>query len=148
MIKLSKKVEYALMAAQHMAAHPGVVVSAKDIAANFEVSQALVAKVLQSLVRADIVRSYHGANGGYELLADAAKTSIADVIEAVEGKHGAIVQCQEIDHVGCEVHESCTIREPLAIMQERINATFATMSIAELVQTKPTEEPLVQLEIS
>ena len=132
------------MAAQHMASNQGSIVSAKDIAHRFDISHTLVAKVLQLLVRADIVNSYHGANGGYELARPASEVSVAHVIHAIEGKEGALVECQETDHDQCTKHDHCTIREPLAILQERINATFTTMSIQELA--KPTYT--VQLEVS
>jgi len=144
MLKLSKKVEYGLMAAQHMACSPETVVSAKDIATQFNISQALVAKVLQALVRADVVQSYHGANGGYVLAREADTITVADVIEAIEGRQGAIVACQDDDHENCSVHENCTIRQPLSILQERINTTFATMSVAELANPRY----MVQLEVS
>ena len=144
MLKLSKKVEYGLMAVQHMASCPETVVSAKDIAACFGISQALVAKVLQSLVRASIVQSYHGANGGYVLAMAASNISVADVIEAIEGRQGALVACQDHDHDDCSVHENCTIREPLSILQERIRATFKTMSVAELAHPRS----MVQLEVT
>jgi len=144
MLKLSKKVEYGLMAVQHMACCPDTVVSAKDIAGRFNISLALVAKVLQALVRAGIVQSYHGANGGYALARHADQISVAHVIEAVEGRQGAIVACQETDHESCDVHENCTIRQPLSILQERITSTFETMSVAELANPRYT----VQLEVS
>jgi Rrf2 family protein len=132
MLKLSKKVEYALLAVQHMASRQGSVISAKDVALRFDISLALIAKVLQSLVRAGLVVSYHGTNGGYALARPAAMISIADVIEAIEGRQGAIVNCQDHTAGDCCVSESCTIREPLSILQERITLTFATMTIAEL----------------
>jgi Rrf2 family protein len=114
-----------------MAGRAGNVVSTKEVAARFEISAALVAKVLQALVHAGLVRSYHGANGGYELARHAAEISIADVIQAVEGNQAAIVDCQH-DHDNCDVKQNCTIREPLSILQERISATFASMTVAEL----------------
>lgn len=144
MLKLSKKVEYGLMAAQYMAGCPDEIVSAKDIAQQFDISQALVAKVLQTLVRSGIIQSYHGANGGYLLAKPAYEVSVADVIQAIEGREGALVECQDTNHEQCSVHDSCTIRQPLSVLQERIIATFATMSIQELAQPNYT----VQLEVS
>ncbi len=132
MIRLSKKVEYALLAVQHMACRPGCVVSSKDIATTFNISLALVAKVLQALVHAGVVRSYHGVNGGYELAMPAQQISVADVMAAIEGSAAGIVDCQHSDHEICDVLQTCTIRKPLSILQERITATFASMSVAEL----------------
>lgn len=144
MVKLSRRVEYALLSVQEMARRRGDVVSAKDIASRFEISQALVAKVLQQLAQKNIIRSFHGVHGGYELALEPNRLSIADVIEAIEGRSGAIVDCQ--DHHGhdetlCNVLSTCTIREPLSILQERIAATLNSMTVAEL--TQQTIVPLI-----
>ena len=144
MLRLSKRVEYGLLAVQDMARRPDTVVSAKDVADRHAISQALVAKVLQQLVRAGVVRSYAGVNGGYALAHDPTAVSIDQVIKAIEGSSAALVDCQDADDHDCSVHEHCTIKAPLAILQERINATFRSMSLAELALPRH----FVQLEVS
>lgn len=142
MLKISKRVEYALFAVQTMAHQTGLV-SAKEIAARFDISFTLLAKVLQQLVRAGYVRSSQGVAGGYALAVAPTDISIADIIAAVEGDSPAIVSCQSKHDHDCSVHESCTIKEPLAVLQERIDETFRSMTVAELARPA-----LVQLELS
>ena len=68
MLKLSKKSEYALMAARYMAIkNHGSAVTAKEIADNYKISFELVAKVLQSLAKNNIAISFQGVKGGYSL---------------------------------------------------------------------------------
>lgn len=143
MLKLSKRVEYALLAMQDMAKRPDAIVSAKDLADRYSISQALVAKVLQQLVRDGIVRSYAGVNGGYALSTEAALISIERVIQAIEGQSNGLVDCQDSEEHTCSALESCTIREPLSVLQERIKETFRSMSVAELASPKH----FVQLEV-
>lgn len=133
MLRLSKRVEYALLAVQVMAAEPHSLVSAKDVADRFGISFTLVAKVLQQLALAGYVQSIRGANGGYRLTHPADRISIANIIEAIEGKPSAIVDCHDSHDHDCAAVSCCTIRQPLGILQERISATFASMTIAELV---------------
>ncbi len=144
MLKLSKRVEYALLAMQDMALRPSDIVSAKDIAEKYSISQALVAKVLQQLVRDGVVRSYAGVNGGYALAAEPADISIERVIKAIEGQANGLVDCQDSADHDCSAHGSCTIREPLTVLHERIKATFRSMTVAELA----SPQQLVQLEVS
>ncbi len=134
MLKLSKKVEYGLLAMQYMASRPGRVVSSRDISSHFGISTALVAKVLQALVHAELVRSYQGVNGGYALARDPSLMSIADVILAIEGAQQGIVDCQQQSSHACDVAHSCTIQKPLSILQQRISVTFASMTVAELTE--------------
>ncbi|MDZ4745628.1 MAG: Rrf2 family transcriptional regulator [bacterium] len=139
MVKLSKRIEYALLAVQEMARQPETIVSAKDIADRFDISFTLLAKVLQQLVHAGYVRSYHGVHGGYELAVASDRLSVADVIVAVDGRKSALVECQDQDNEHtCSTHGTCTIREPLAVLQERIMLAFTSMTVQELAQ--PSQE--------
>lgn len=149
MIKLSKRIEYALLAVQEMARQPGAIVSAKDIAERFDISFTLLAKVLQQLVHAGYVRSYHGVRGGYELVVASDRLSIADVIVAVDGRKSALVECQDEGEHACTSVTNCTIREPLAMLQERITMTFASMTVEELARpARPLPEPAVFVSLS
>lgn len=136
MVRLSKRVEYALLAVQAMAEQAHALLSARDIAARNHISQTLLAKVLQQLAAAGYVRSNRGVNGGYTLAQSATTISVADIVQAVEGPDMALVDCQGSADHECSAEHVCTIREPLAVLQERIVATLASMSVAELANAK------------
>ncbi len=144
MLKLSKRVEYALLAMQEMALRPTEKISATEIAERYSISQSLVAKVLQQLGRDGVTRSYAGVTGGYMLGKPAEAITIAEIIRIIEGSPAAIIECRGSDHHECSAHSTCTIREPLTILQERIQATFSSMTVAELASPKT----FVQLEVS
>jgi len=144
MLKLSKRVEYALLAVQEMALRPTEKISAAEIAERYTISQSLVAKVLQQLGRDGVTRSYAGVTGGYMLDKPAEAITIAEIIRIIEGAPPAIVDCQGSDDHECSAHSTCTIREPLTILQERIQATFSSMTVAELASPRT----FVQLEVS
>lgn len=143
MVRLSKRTEYALMVVQYMAVRPHVQISAKELAQRLELPPALMAKVVQALVRGQVLTSVLGAGGGYRFKRSTTDVSIADVIEAVEGQQGSLVDCQETNHDGCEMQVTCMIREPLALLNERIILTLKTMTVADLVRPQRT----VQLEV-
>ena len=44
-----------------------------------------MSKVLQSLVRAQLIVSHRGAAGGFELAGDGSNVSLLDAVEAIEG---------------------------------------------------------------
>ena len=64
----SKACEYGIKAAIFIAtkSYEGVRVSPKEIAENISSPQAFTAKILQSLVRHNIVNSVKGAYGGFQ----------------------------------------------------------------------------------
>jgi len=79
-------------------------VSAADMAKQLEASEAHLAKVLQSLTRAGILRSKRGPKGGYELAQQAASVSLLDVYESLEGKlplQACLFEREQCDRVQC-----------------------------------------------
>jgi Rrf2 family protein len=133
MLKLSKKVEYGLIAIRHIAA-AHCVSSAKEISDRYGISHDLVAKVLQKLTKAGLIMSQQGVNGGYTLARKAADISITNVINAIEGTaSGGIVQCMTNDDTICSIYDNCTIKNPLGKIQYNLHQVFNTMKVSEIV---------------
>ena len=133
MLRLSKKVEYGLLALQHMSARPETTVSAKEVAEHFDISYEFLAKTMQGLARQGFIRSIQGVRGGYVLARKPASFSVGDVIEALQGRPH-IVECIDSGtECDCGVSEKCTLRSPMSIIQQRIDDILASTSIADLV---------------
>lgn len=111
-------------------------VSARELAENYNIPAELLAKVLQRLVRARLLESHQGIRGGYALARPAANMSVADVIQAVDGPL-AVTACSETDH-SCDQYAKCNIRDPLWRIKDRIVATLAATSVAELAMEMPS----------
>jgi Rrf2 family protein len=131
MLRLSKKMEYALIAMQYVALNSGRVVSAKEIAEHYGISFEFLAKALQTLMRAKFIVSQQGVSGGYVLAGDPQRLTVGAIIEAVEGKP-AIVECCGAGGGTCTMHPRCPIKNPMAIIQQRIDAALHSMTLAQL----------------
>jgi Rrf2 family protein len=131
MLRLSKKADYALLAMRHLAAHSDRgAVSARELAETYDLPPELLAKVLQKLVRGQLLTSIQGIRGGYGLARPAASISVADVITAVDGPL-TVTACSETNH-NCEQYSKCNIRDPLWQIKDRIVSALAATSIAGL----------------
>jgi len=131
MLRLSKKADYALLAMRHLAAHTDQgAVSARELAEAYDLPPELLAKVLQRLVRRDLLTSVQGIRGGYGLARPAASISVADVIQAVDGPL-TVTACSETNH-NCDQYTKCNIRDPLWHIKDRIVSALAATSIAGL----------------
>lgn len=65
MLRLSKRIEYGLMAMQYLALSPaGASVSVREIAQRQGLPYELLAKIMQQLARRGLVRSRQGPQGG------------------------------------------------------------------------------------
>jgi Rrf2 family protein len=132
MLRLSKKTDYALIALRHLALRgAGESSSAREIAGRYGIPIELLAKVLQRLVRRGLLASHQGTRGGYQLARLPGQISVADVINAIDGPV-AVTACSPGDKGACDQYETCTVRDPLWKVRERILAALAECTIAEL----------------
>jgi len=131
MLRLSKKADYALLALRHMAAHAERPAhSARELAEAYDIPAELLAKVLQSLVRAGLLASHQGIHGGYGLSRSSDLISVADVIQAIDGPL-TVTACSDTDH-SCDQYAKCNIRDPLWRIKDRIIAALSATSVTEL----------------
>ena len=135
MLKLTKKADYALMAMKHLAEHVDEgACSAKDVADSYGIPLEALAKILQRLVKAGLLHSQHGMNGGYTLAREGRTISAFEVIQAIEGPL-FITSCVTV-RGECDQTDRCTIREPLRKVNESIEAVLKRIKISHM-----TEEP-------
>lgn len=135
MLKLSKKAEYALMAAKYMALKNSSGFStAKEISESYQIPYQLVAKVLQNLVKSDIAISAKGVNGGFSLAKKPDNISLIDIIRAVE-KSFKIVDCMQPNSSSedCVHFDCCKIKDPLAEIQRKIDKVFTETSLVQIL---------------
>ena len=107
-----------------------VLTSAREISETYSIPLELLAKILQRLVRAKLLVSVQGTRGGYRLARPAASISVADVIQSVDGPV-TVTACSPDDHA-CDQFGTCSIRDPLWKIKNRILETLTTVSVAEL----------------
>lgn len=136
MLKLSKKADYGLIAMRHLATHNGNgSLSAADIADRYGISAPLLAKILQKLARKGLVVARHGSGGGYQLARNPAEITALDVIDAIDGPLG-ITSCIT-SHGECDQSDTCTVREPLRIVNQTILQVLGMVTLSQMSQPGP-----------
>jgi Rrf2 family protein len=131
MLKLTKKADYGLIALRHLATtRRGA--SAKDMAEAYRIPLPLLSKVLQQLVRASLLVSEQGTNGGYRLARDPHDISALEVIRTIDGPI-ILTQCFT-EHAECDQSEHCPVREPLRKVHEGILRLLSSISISDMSQ--------------
>ena len=102
-----------------------------------------MAKVLTRLVRSGLLVSHQGVHGGYELAQPPAATSVAAVLEAIDGPL-TMTACTHGDD-GCDQFSKCIVRDPLRRIRDRIAAVLAECSILEIVADPEPSAPPVRV---
>jgi Rrf2 family protein len=120
---LSRTGLYALQALLHLAVQGnGTQVSASAMADALEIPRTYLAKVLQRLAREGVLESTRGAGGGYRLVADPARLTVA----------GAVAPFEELRAPQtCLMGGACDLTNPCAAHARRTAWNQAAMEILE-----------------
>ncbi|WP_066220399.1 RrF2 family transcriptional regulator [Formosa haliotis] len=122
----SKACEYGIRATIFIAhsSMDGRRVSPKEIAQEIDSPAAFTAKILQALVRHQVVESTKGAHGGFEINLNNIKTiKLSDIVDAIDGDKiykGCGLGLHECDeNRPCPMHDKFkSIRDELRVMLE------------------------------
>ncbi len=138
---ISPTAEYALRAVVAIAQAGGDAIVTPNIAVTTKVPAGYLAKVLQTLRKAGLVDSKRGLGGGFTLAKPADKVSVLDVVKAVEPIK-RIEQCPlDIETHGTNL---CPLHKRLDEAYELVEQTFASVTIAELLDVPGRSTPLCQ----
>ena len=133
MLKLTKKVEYALISLVHITDQKdSKLCSAKEIAETNSIPSEILAKTLQQLASLNMVKSVKGARGGYMLSSDIDKVNIIDFIEMLEGPVG-LTDCSTA--VQCDQECCCTIKDPMTQINNKIISTLKNITLDQFTKT-------------
>ncbi len=143
MMKLSKKVDYALilLGRLHLGTTcPGALgtaaESAREMAERYNLPQPMVANILKSLTAARILTSTRGALGGYALARDARRISLADLVMALDGSIG-LMDCTSAETT-CELQSGCPMHSPIQRVQAKFREFLTSYTLADIfAQAEP-----------
>lgn len=134
MVRLSKKMEYALMALKHFALAEGGIVTAKEISEKHNIPYELLAKILQKLKKDNVLSSIQGTKGGYQLLKKPEEIDLFFLMHAIDGDMALTdCQCSHNENGKCTLNELCTIKEPVSEMQKEIESIFRKKTVSDFV---------------
>ncbi len=99
------------------------------------ISKSFLAKILQSLAKASILKSYKGVNGGFVLNKEPSDINMLEVMTSVEGKAPAVFECSPSVH-DCPSNraEICSIWPFLNKLQGKIDFFLAELSLADILE--------------
>ena len=85
-MKISRSTGYALLATGYIAKHPEKkIILSQIISKEYDIPLEYLLKILQQLVRANVLRSKRGPQGGFSLARPTKKITMLQIIEAVDG---------------------------------------------------------------
>jgi Rrf2 family protein len=111
----------------------GNVVTTKELSNEYDLPYELLAKILQKLARAGVVRSLQGVKGGYTLAMRPEELKVSVVIRIIEDSKPMVAECYTDGPDSCYLFYNCTIRRPLGKLQRNLNVLFDKMTVQEII---------------
>lgn len=136
---ISQGAEYALRAMLLIAMRSGLSLTTSQIAAQAQVPGGYLAKVLQTLVRAGLVISQRGVNGGFVLGRPPESLTLMDIVTAIDPSHRIRACPLNIpEHVKlCPLHRC--IDAAVAAAERELRGTTLADLIAQQEQPPPAQ---------
>ena len=129
MLKLSRKLEYALIALRYMKMKGGTLSSTKEISDMYTIPRELLAKTLQKMARLEYIDAVQGSQGGYRIHKTLEKINLTQFIEELEGPFG-MVNCSISSD--CIQLNNCNIRMPINKINDNIRSIFNDIPITDI----------------
>lgn len=144
MIKINKKVEYALVSIKYMATKPDQdLTSAREICDRFRTPFDTTAKVLQIMNNNGLLVSVKGIKGGYQLAIPLRDITYLQLVNMIENKKETPGICETVKGP-CELYSTCNIIEPIEMLNDKINQFLESLTLEELLLREKISFPLPQ----
>lgn len=128
-MKYSKATNYALHTMLYLIVAPdGEAIGVQALSQMQRISSTYLSKVLSKLVKAGLVESTTGVNGGYKLLGPKEDISFLKVIQAIEGT-GSLFSCS-LKHTS----PSCLIQQTMSEGEGVMEQYLGQKKLIELLQ--------------
>lgn len=130
MIKINKKVEYALMVLKFMQEkNPGDLTTAREVCDHFNAPFDTTAKVMQQMNNSGLLQSQKGVKGGYHLAKNLSEVSYLELVELIE-ERPFMMDCHEGP---CDLLHTCNITQPIKRLNDYLIHIFRSLTLSELL---------------
>ena len=132
MLRISKLTDYATVIMSYLALVPNRMASATNIAKEIHLGIPTVSKVLKILCERELVKSYRGTGGGYQLARPSTDITIADIVSAIEGSL-AMTECCTTKNL-CALDSLCSIKDNWKVINKVILTALSGLTLAQMTQ--------------
>ncbi len=130
---LTKASEYALLSILCISDKKEPI-DVENLSAKLIISRSFLAKILQKLTKAGILKSFKGVKGGFILAKDIGDISMLDIIKAVEDNPATVFECTSDSGV-CPSNRvgACSIWPTLNKLQVKIDDFLSKITLQDIL---------------
>jgi len=105
-----------------------------DISRSMKIPMSFLAKILQRLMKQDIVKSVRGVKGGFRLAKQPRDINLLQVVEAIQGVSAANI-CA-IDKSLCRLSKTCSVHPVWVEIREMVEKRLKKETFAMMLARK------------
>jgi len=110
-------------------------IDSDTLSKELSISKSFLAKILQSLAKKNILKSYKGVNGGFLLNQEPIQINMLDVMTCVEGKAPAVFECSPSqEDCPSERANICSLWPFLHKLQGKIDLFLAEITLKDILK--------------
>lgn len=134
-MKISTKGRYGLRILLDIALHRdgGKPRMIREIAANQEISEKYISRLIIALRRAGFVQAIRGVNGGFVLAQKPEEITLLQVIEVMEGSLALVDCAQAGEEACCSRQVRCPAQRLWSELNQRVRELFADYTLQDLL---------------
>lgn len=134
-MQITREGDYGIRSILYLARQPFKKVSfVNEISEECKIPRSFLAKILQKLVKAKMVRSYRGVNGGFSLARQARDINVLDVLDAIEGKLS--LNLCVLDKKKCNFSKNCPTHFLWVNVQSKVIDMLKKSNFEDLARQK------------
>lgn len=132
---LSEACKNAIRAVVYLATQddPAVRCTVHEVAEAIAGPEAFVAKIMQSLRKAEIISATKGPNGGMYITSKQAQRPVLDIVRSIDGLH-AFKQCG-LGLPKCNANRPCPVHHDFALLRDALLDRYSRTSIHQLAMS-------------
>jgi len=129
---ITREADYAVRCVLYLARKVNGITPVNEIAEAMHIPKSFLAKILQRLVKAEIVKSGRGVGGGFSIAKKPESISILDVIKAIQGNAATINMCA-LDKRMCLLSNTCSVHPVWVELRGIIERRLQEENFAKLI---------------
>lgn len=127
MIRISRMADYALLVVFKMRSLDELI-TLSGLCELTHLPLPTIRKLMLALTKSNLVKSVRGSHGGYKLSRQPNQTSIAEVIESIDGPI-ALTECAKSGGGDCQIASTCELKENWNIVNRLISNALHNVTL-------------------
>lgn len=144
-MRLNLQSDYALRLLMQLAANDDALVTIREVANCYGISQNHLTKVAYTLGSKGFIKTVRGRSGGMRLARTADEISVGDVVREMENDL-ALVECFPGGAGGCRITGACKLKHVLGEALHAFLEVLDRYTIADLTDRNPALRRLLEVE--